>query len=479
MDRRLLPKTFMSNEMEDRTKYAQGSEEDCLLSVSTRHHDLDPYGRFSRKQKWVIVFLVSSCAFLTHFMARAFYPLVPHIAQELQSSGSLISMGISLPILFDGVGLMAGATYSTYYGRRPIYLIGLVVTCVGSFGVATSQSAVHLVVCRILQSFGASPAWTLGPAVVADLFRLEERGTAVGCFRLGFLSAAILAPICGGFATRYWSWRTLESAILAANMSVLALLYYLLPETSHSVINDSNKGRELCSQPGHRGFWRINPLQSLGLLKRPNLLLVTMASTFCSLSGYFLLTPLAYTIAPRYGISNPVYIGLLYVPSGIGNIIGAPVSGIISDLLIMKRMRNGDAYQPEDRLRGTLLAAGLLIPCSTLAFGLCTQLQAGKSGLLFNLLCLFINGFGDQVVLSPISTYNVDVMHSRSAESSAANIAIRAFFLSVITTGVLPLINAFGIVTANAIGAVLAWTGFLMLVLSIRYGERLRSYKKN
>ncbi|KAF8907158.1 major facilitator superfamily domain-containing protein [Mucidula mucida] len=337
-------------------------------------------------------------------------------------------MGISLLILFDGVGLMAGATYSTYYGRRPIYLIGLVLACIGSFGVATSQSAVQVVVCRIVQSVGASPAWTLGPAVVADVFRLEERGTAVGCFRLGFLSAAILAPIGSGFATRYWSWRTLEFAILAADIIVLALLYYVLPETSHSVTHDSDKVRELCSPAGHRGFWTLNPLQSLGLLKRPNLLLVTMASTFCSLSGYFLLTPLTYTIAPRYGITNPIYIGLLYVPSGIGNIIGAPVSGIISDLLIRKRLRNGGTYQPEDRLRGTLLAAGLLIPCSTLVFGLCTQLQPGKSGLLFSLLCLLINGFGDQVVLSPISTYNVDVMHSRSAESSAANIAVRAFF---------------------------------------------------
>ncbi len=77
-----------------------------------------------------------------------------------------------------------------------------------------------------------------------------------------------------GFATRYWSWRTLEFAILAADIIVLALLYYVLPETSHSVTHDSDKVRELCSPAGHRGFWTLNPLQSLGLLKRPNLLLV-------------------------------------------------------------------------------------------------------------------------------------------------------------------------------------------------------------
>lgn len=37
-------------------------------------------------------------------------------------------------------------------------------------------------VCHIFQSFGASSGLSVGAAVIGDIYKLEERGTAMGVF---------------------------------------------------------------------------------------------------------------------------------------------------------------------------------------------------------------------------------------------------------------------------------------------------------
>lgn len=80
-------------------------------------------------------------------------------------------------------------------------------------------------------------------------------------------------------------------------------------------------------------------------------------------------------------------------------------------------------------------------------------------------------------VLSPSAAYNVDIMHSKSAEIMAANkcvetksmklsrfsllylSAVRGILMAIITTGILPSINTIGVLYTNLISALLAWMG--------------------
>lgn len=79
----------------------------------------------------------------------------------------------------------------------------------------------------------------------------------------------------------------------------------------------------------------------------------------------------------------------------ISSSVGGPIAGRISDHIIVKwRKARGGVWYPEDRLRGTLVGAGVFVPLSILFSGLLTQFVPGTLGLTLNLLCLFINGLG-------------------------------------------------------------------------------------
>jgi MFS family permease len=54
--------------------------------------------------------------------------------------------------------------------------------CIGSFGTALAPNISQLMAWRFVQAFGSSPGISVGAGVVGDIYKLEERGTAMGIF---------------------------------------------------------------------------------------------------------------------------------------------------------------------------------------------------------------------------------------------------------------------------------------------------------
>lgn len=92
------------------------------------------------------------------------------------------SLAVSISIVGAALGGLTFATYSTYYGRRPVYLVGLPLLCLGSFGVARSHSVPTLLAWRFIQATGTSGGMSVGGGVIGDIYKLEERGRAMGIF---------------------------------------------------------------------------------------------------------------------------------------------------------------------------------------------------------------------------------------------------------------------------------------------------------
>ena len=47
---------------------------------------------------------------------------------------------------------------------------------------AISRSVPELMFFRVVQAIGAAPGLSVGSGAIADIYRLEERGTAMGIF---------------------------------------------------------------------------------------------------------------------------------------------------------------------------------------------------------------------------------------------------------------------------------------------------------
>ncbi|KAJ6558447.1 MFS general substrate transporter [Mycena vulgaris] len=459
------------------------SEDTPLLVSSAELAHEAVYNRFSASRKKVIVALVACSAILPMFASGSFIPSIPQIALDLNSTGKTVSFAVSLSIAGAALGSMLFATYSGYYGRRPMYLYGLPLLCLGSIGVALSKTIPQLMIFRFIQAFGTSGGLAVGGGVIGDIYKLTERGTAMGIFFGASLLGNAISPIVGGWGAKYSSWRNVQLGLFFVGLFVYVGMLTLLPETSHpgTMGMDKVEPERAVSDEQQRSrkfkwVW-LNPFSCLWLLRSPNLLFVTIAGATVLYTDYALLVPIAYTIGARYNITNEAIIGACFFPMGLGNIIGAPLAGMLSDRMVIKwRKRRGGVWVPEDRLRATLFGAATLVPLSIVLCGLLTQFVEGPLGLFLNLVCFFFNGLGVDLVLSPSSAYSVDVMHSRSAEMMAASVGFRSFLLSIAISGILPSISYFGLVVTNTVVGILAWGGFLLLWLTIRYGDKMRAW---
>lgn len=90
----------------------------------------------------------------------------------------------------------------------------------------------------------------------------------------------------------------------------------------------------------------------------------------------------------QYDTSTPASITII-APFPL---VGAPLSGWVSDKIVIKYKRIRGYWYPEDRLRASF--SGAFLPFSVLASGLITKYIPGTIGLALNLVCLFISGVG-------------------------------------------------------------------------------------
>lgn len=434
----------------------------------------DVYAHFSRSEKRIIVTLVSLAGLVPLFVGGSFVPSIPQIAKDLQASGAVVSLAVSLAVFANASGGLVWSGYASVYGRRPVCLWGMPLMVLGSFGSAYSANVIALLFWRFIQAFGCSGGMSIGAAVIGDIYRLEERGSAMGSFFGASLFGLAAAPLAGGTAAEYWSWRGFQVALGVWGLIQMGLMYWFLPETAHP----GTRGIDRLKDEGSRKrLVLVNPFRSLGMLRSPILILVTVANTFALSTDYVLLVPIAYTVGTQYNIKSETLIGACFLPNGLGNIFGAYISGRLSDILVKtwRAKRNG-VWCPEDRLRGVYIGASYLIPLSVSLAGLAMAYVGGTSGLIITLICLFTNGVGVDMVLTPNGSYIVDLMGLQSAEAMAALTALRSLLLAPLSALIVPSIELLGIMATNVLAALLALIGYSFFWLTIRYGNQMRAY---
>ncbi|KAI0344938.1 MFS general substrate transporter [Trametopsis cervina] len=430
------------------------------------------YDRFTKKQKNAIVAVIALGGLAPFLIAGSFIPSIPQIAEDLETTGEVVSFAVGLAVGTSSFGSLILSSYSGYYGRRPITLVCFIIQCLGSLGIATAWNVTGLLSWRVVQAFGTSIGMSLGLAIIGDIYRVEERGAASGIYVGSILLGPVMAPVIGGTVAHYGSWRVMQFGLSVYSLICVIAVYFFLPETSQPGSRGIEKAREKGENPR---FVLLNPLRGLLLLKSPNILFIALVCSFAVMADFTLIVPISFTVGKTFNITNEAVIGAMCIPIGIGNCLGAPISGMISDRTVIRlREKRGGVYVPEDRLWAGLLGSGVFLPCALIGAALVMHFVEGTLGLVLIGFCLLSAGLGVVFTMNPLTAYAVDILHDRSAEVMGAMSSLRGLFLAGYVAVLLPSINKFGILPTYTTVAAVVWVGFGLLVTTIKFGDRMR-----
>ncbi|MBP2626145.1 MAG: drug resistance transporter, EmrB/QacA subfamily [Firmicutes bacterium] len=93
------------------------------------------------------------------------------------------------------------------YGRRVIYITGLIIFMIGSALCGTSTNMLQLIIYRALQGLGAGIMMPLAMTIVGDIFPPEERGKWQGLMGALFGLSSVIGPTIGGWIVDFSSWK--------------------------------------------------------------------------------------------------------------------------------------------------------------------------------------------------------------------------------------------------------------------------------
>ncbi len=163
----------------------------------------------------------------------------PVIVQDLHGS-ALYSWMITIYLLCETVMIPVAGKLSDLYGRKPLFLIGLLLFVSGSALAGMSTNMEMFIVCRGIQGLGGGILIPVATAAVADLYAPHERGRMQGLLGAVFGIGSGIGPLIGGYITEYvaWQWCFYMNLPLAAVAFLLTLKKFPTPALEEKPVID-------------------------------------------------------------------------------------------------------------------------------------------------------------------------------------------------------------------------------------------------
>lgn len=179
---------------------------------------------------WILAatILGSSMAFIDGTVVNV---ALPALQSALRATLADVQWVVESYALFLAALLLIGGSLGDQYGRRKIFVAGVVLFSLASAWCGLAPNIRQLIIARGLQGIGAALLVPGSLALISANFSEKARGRAIGTWS-GFTSiTAAIGPVLGGWFIEHGSWRWVFFINIPLGLVVLLIALRKVPES--------------------------------------------------------------------------------------------------------------------------------------------------------------------------------------------------------------------------------------------------------
>ncbi len=174
--------------------------------------------------KRITLFSVTLASFITPFDGSSVNIALPSIGKEFSMDAIALEWVSTAYLLASAMFLIPFGRLADIYGRKRLFVIGMLTFVVASFAMVLCRSGATLISFRVLQGIGAAMIFSTGMALLTSVFPNQERGKAIGISVAATYVGLSVGPFLGGFLTMQFGWRSIFFVNVPLGLAAVALV---------------------------------------------------------------------------------------------------------------------------------------------------------------------------------------------------------------------------------------------------------------
>ncbi len=187
-------------------------------------------------RRWWTLGAMSFALFMVMLDNTAVNVALPSIQADFGASLSALEWTVNAYTLTFAVLLVTGGRLGDIFGRRRMFLFGVVVFSLASATIGFAPSEGWLVASRAVQGVGAAFMMPGTLSIISNAFPPEERGKAIGTWAGVSAIALALGPLLGGWLTEEVSWRAIFFLNLPVAVGAIVVTLFAAHESRDETV---------------------------------------------------------------------------------------------------------------------------------------------------------------------------------------------------------------------------------------------------
>lgn len=133
-------------------------------------------------------------------------PSLPAFVDVFDTNYGRVQLALSLFLVAVAFAQLVLGPLSDFFGRRPVILIGMLVSIVGSAICIFSSTIEMFIAGRLLQGMGACSGLALARTIIRDLYERDKAASMIGYVTMAMTVSPMAVPYIGGLLQENVAW---------------------------------------------------------------------------------------------------------------------------------------------------------------------------------------------------------------------------------------------------------------------------------